>query len=75
MSGRQVLVADLGEGPGGPGLPLFWVEKEEMIEGRKVSKASNPKPGPHLSSRTGSVSSNILCTLCRLRKSFGLCTP
>ena len=25
-------VADLGEGPGGPPPPLFWVKKEEMTE-------------------------------------------
>ena len=31
-------MADIGEGPGGPGAPLFWVKKEEMTEGRKVSE-------------------------------------
>ena len=49
-------MADLGEGPGGPGPPpLFWVKKEEMTEGRKAGWASKIKPGPLLSSKSGSA--------------------
>jgi len=49
-------VADLGEGPGGPGPPppRFWVNKEEMTEGRKAGRASKTKPPP-LSSKSGSA--------------------
>ena len=32
--------------------PLFWVNKEEMTEGRKASWASKLKPGPLLSSKS-----------------------
>jgi len=38
-------IADLGDGPWLPGLPLFWVEKEEITEGRKAGRASKTKPG------------------------------
>ena len=41
-------VADLGEGPGGPGPsppPLFWVKKEEMTEGKMAAMASKSRPG------------------------------
>jgi len=43
-----VCSGDLGEGPRGWGapLPLFWVRKEEMTEGRKAGRASKTKPGP-----------------------------
>ena len=34
---------------------LFWVEKEEMSEGRKAVRASEAKPGPHLSSKSASA--------------------
>jgi len=47
-------VADLGEGPRGPCPPLFWVKKGEMTEGRKAGRASKTKPGPPLSSKSGS---------------------
>ena len=41
-----IAVANLGGGgPGGPP-PLFWVEKEEMTEGRKTSRASKYKTFP-----------------------------
>ena len=42
MEGQCVYpVADLGEGPGGPGPPLFWVKKEEMTElGKMAAMAS-----------------------------------
>ena len=36
-------------------LDLFWVKEEEMTEGRKAGRASKTKPGPHLSSRSGSA--------------------
>ena len=36
-------MADLGEGPGGPGPPLLWVKKEEMTEGIKASRASKSR--------------------------------
>jgi len=51
-------VADPGEGSGGPApLPLFWVKKEEITEGKKVSRTrkSRPPPPPPLSSRSGSA--------------------
>ena len=42
-------VADLGEGPGGPGPPpLFWVKKEEMTEGKMADRASKSRPDPPL---------------------------
>ena len=49
-----MVVADVGEGkvPGGPNPPpLFWVKKEEMIEGKNASRASEvntaaPPPPP-----------------------------
>ena len=44
-------VADLGEGPGGPGPPLFWVKKEEMTEGKMADRASKSRPPPPLCSR------------------------
>ena len=34
---------------------LFWVKKEEMTEGRKAGWASKLKPGPLLSSKSGSA--------------------
>ena len=46
-------MADLGEGP--PPLPLFWVKKEEMTEGRNPGWASKIEPGPLLSSKSGSA--------------------
>jgi len=49
-------VADLGEGPGAPPPPLFWVKKEEMTEGRKAGRASKSKPPPSpFSSKSGSA--------------------
>jgi len=44
----QSAEADLGEGPArfAPLPPLFWVEKEEMTEGRKAGRASKTKPPP-----------------------------
>ena len=53
-------VADLGEGPGGPGSPspLFRVKKEEMIEGRKAGWASKIEPVSLLSSKSGSATEN-----------------
>ena len=43
---RLAAVADLGEGAGGAGPPLFWVEKEEMTEVKKASRASKSRPSP-----------------------------
>jgi len=42
-------VTDLGEGPGEPpsSPPLFWLKKEEMMEGRKAGgqvKQTGPSP-------------------------------
>ena len=55
-------MADLGEGPGGGGgtraPTLFRVKKEEMSEGRKAGWASKLKPGPLLSSMSGSATSS-----------------
>ena len=39
-------VADLGEGPGGAALPLFWVKKKEMTEGKMAGRASKSRPPP-----------------------------
>ena len=39
---RSRSVADLGDGPGPR---LFWVKKEEMTEGEKVSRASGERAG------------------------------
>ena len=39
-------MADLGEGARGP--PLFWLEKEEMTEGRKAGWAGKLKGAPSL---------------------------
>jgi len=39
-------VADLGEGPGGPHPPLFWVKMEEIKEGRNAGRAIKTKPPP-----------------------------
>ena len=39
-------VADLKEGPGGPGPPLILGKKNEMTEGKKASRASKPRPLP-----------------------------
>ena len=50
----NVSVADLGEGPGG-GPPLFWEKKEEIIAGRNAGWESKVKPGPILSSKSGSA--------------------
>ena len=47
--------ADLGEGPGSPAIPLFWVKKEEMTEGRKAGWASKIKPVPLPSSKSRSA--------------------
>ena len=44
----NIAVADLGEVPGGPGPPLFWVKKEEMTEGKMADRASKSRPGPPL---------------------------
>ena len=41
-------MADLGEGPGGSGPPLFWVKKEEITEGKMADRASKSRPGPPL---------------------------
>ena len=46
-------MADLGEGPGGPGPPLFWVKKE-MTEG----KWPTGQVKQDLSSRSGSATDN-----------------
>ena len=43
-----------------PPPPLFGVKKEEMTEGRKAGRASKPKPGPHLSSKSGSATGCLL---------------
>ena len=54
----HIAVTDLGEGPGGPGPPLFWVKKEEMTEGKMAAMASKsrpPPPPPPFSSRSGSA--------------------
>jgi len=39
-------VADLEEGSGPPGPPLFWVKIEEITEGRKAGRAKERKPPP-----------------------------
>ena len=41
-------MADLGEGPGGPGLPppLILGKKEEMTEGKMADRASKSRPLP-----------------------------
>ena len=40
-------VADLGEGPGGPGPPpLFWVKKEGMTERKMAAMTSKSRPPP-----------------------------
>jgi len=36
-------VADLGKGPGPP---LFWAKKEEIVEERKAGRARRTKPSP-----------------------------
>ena len=52
----DIAVADLVEGLRGlQPLPLFWVKKERIAEGRKAGKAKRQKPGPLLSSRSGSA--------------------
>ena len=55
-------MADLGEGPRQS--PLFWAKKEEMTEGslRKAGWASKVKPGPLLSSKSGSATEHDSCT-------------
>ena len=35
--------------------PLFWVKKEEITEGKMAAMASKSRPGPPLSSRSGSA--------------------
>ena len=35
--------------------PLFWAKKKEMTEGRKAGRTSKIKPGPRLSSKSGSA--------------------
>ena len=52
----DIAVADLEEGLGGlQPLPLFWVKKKRIAEGKKAGKAKRQKPGPLLSSRSGSA--------------------
>ena len=52
----DIAVADLVEGLGGLQLlPLFLVKKKRIAEGRKAGKAKRQKPGPLLSSRSGSA--------------------
>ena len=53
----QITVADLGEGPGGPlpPPPLILVKNEEMTEGKMAGRASKSRPGPLLSSSSGSA--------------------
>jgi len=41
-------VADLGEGPGWPRAPSFWVKRKKITEGRKAGRASKTKLGPPL---------------------------
>ena len=41
-------MADLGEGPGGPGSPLFWAKKEEMTEGKGPAGQENQDRPPPL---------------------------
>ena len=53
-------MADIGEGPGGPGAPLFWVKKEEIIEEANPGWASKIEPAPSLTSRSGSATANPL---------------
>ena len=50
-------VVDLGEGPGGatPPPPLILGKKEEMTEARRAGWVSKIKPGPLLSSKSGSA--------------------
>ena len=48
-------MADLGEGLGGPGLPFFFVKKEEMTKGREAGWESKIEPDPLLSSESGSA--------------------
>ena len=63
-------VADLGEGPGArfPPPPLFRVKKEEMTEGRKADRASKTRPGPHLSSKSGSAT--VSCSNLKLHQTL-----
>lgn len=52
----DIAVADLVEGLGGlQPLSLFWVKKKRIAEGKKAGKAKRQKPGPLLSSRSGSA--------------------
>ena len=54
-------MADLGEGPGGPSPPLFWVTDEEMTEGKKANRAKKlSPPPPPISSRSGSATAIAL---------------
>ena len=49
-------VTDLGEGPGDPAPPLYWIKKEEMTEGKMASRASKSRtPPPPLNARSGSA--------------------
>ena len=48
-------VADLGGTRGGRAYLLVWVKKEGMTEGRNSPWASQIKPGPLLSSTSGSA--------------------
>ena len=48
-------VVDLGEGPGGPGQPLFWMKKEQIPQRRKANRASKTKPPFLLCSEFGST--------------------
>ena len=52
----DIAVVDVVEGLGGlQPLPLFLVKKKRIAEGRKAGKAKRQKPGPLLSSRSGSA--------------------
>ena len=52
----DIAVADLVEGLGGaPAPPLILGEKKRIAEGRKAGRAKRQKPGPLLSSRSGSA--------------------
>jgi len=52
LPGQVRIVADLEEGPRGPGHPPLILRKEtEMTKGRKADKTSKTKPGTPLSPR------------------------
>ena len=56
LIGNIYPVADQGE----PLPPYFWWKKEEMTEGRKAGWANKIKPGPLLSSKSGSATVILL---------------